>query len=196
MKGEKTEKTAEKTAGQKPRGNIWARSAKECAYLAVFVALVIAAQVMLSAVPGVEIVTLLFVGYAFTFGVWRGVLAATAFSLLRQFIFSFSPTVLVLYLVYYNFLSVVFGGLGHAVKRPLVNLWWLTAVACVCTVCFTMFDNVLTPWWYHFSRRAARAYFYASFSFMIPQVICTAVTVGLLFYPLQRAFKQIKKGLL
>lgn len=193
--GLQTDNPEEKTP-KKAKKNIWARSAKECAYLAVFVALLIGAQLPLAAIPGVEIVTLLFISYSFVFGICRGMLAATAFSMLRQFVFSFSPTVLVLYLVYYNFLSAVFGGFGHIVKRPLVCLWWLTAAACVCTVCFTLFDNLLTPWWLGFSDRARRAYFYASLSFMIPQVICTAVTVGLLFYPLQRVFRQIKKGLL
>ena len=171
------------------------RSAKECAYLAVFVALTIGGQVALSLVPGVEIVTLLFVSYTFVFGVGRGMLAATAFSLLRQLVFPFSPTTLLLYLVYYNFLSAVFGGLGHIVKRPLVCLWWLTAIACVCTVFFTALDNVITPLWLGFSDRAWRAYAYASLSFMIPQVVCTAVTVGVLFYPLQRVLRQIKKSL-
>ena len=81
------------------------RSAKECAYLAVFVALLIGGQLALSAVPGVEIVTVLLVAYAFVFGACRGMMVATAFSLLRQMVFPFSPTVLVLYLIYYNFLS-------------------------------------------------------------------------------------------
>ncbi len=193
--GEREGNILKKNTRSTGRGNIWARSAKECAYLAVFVALVMGAQFPLAAIPGVEIVTLLFMSYVFVFGICRGMLAATAFSLLRQIVFPFSPTVLILYLVYYNFLAVVFGGFGHIVKRPLVCLWWLTAVACVCTVCFTMFDNVITPWWLGFSKRAWRAYFYASLSFMIPHVICTAVTIGVLFYPLQRAFRLVKKGL-
>ena len=180
---------------EKKKAKVWARSAKECAYLAVFVALTIGGQVAFSLVPGVEIVTLLFVCYTFVFGVGRGMLAATAFSLLRQLVFPFSPTTLLLYLVYYNFLSAVFGGLGHIVKRPLVCLWWLTAMACVCTVFFTALDNVITPLWLGFSDRAWRAYAYASLSFMIPQVVCTAVTVGVLFYPLQRVLRQIKKSL-
>ena len=64
--------------------NVAVRSAKECAYLALFVALQIAAQLLFSALPGVEIVTLLFISYSFVFGVRRGTLAATAFALLRQ----------------------------------------------------------------------------------------------------------------
>ena len=181
--------------GNNTQRKLAVRSAKECAYLAVFVALLIGGQLALAAVPGVEIVTILLIAYAFVFGACRGMLAATAFSLLRQMVFPFSPTVLVLYLIYYNFLTAVFGLIGRGVKRPLVCLWWLTAVACVCTVCFTLLDDIITPLWYGFSDRAKQAYFYASLSFMIPQVVCTAITVGVLLYPLQRIFRQAKKGL-
>ena len=171
------------------------RSAKECAYLAVFVALLIAAQLVFSAVPGVEVVTVLLVCYAFVFGVRRGVAVAIAFALLRQIVFGFQPTVLVLYLVYFPALTAAFGGFGHAVKKPLYSLWWLVLVACVCTASFTMLDNLITPLWYGYTERVARAYFYASFSFMIPQIVCTAVSVSILFLPLERAFRFARKGL-
>ena len=171
------------------------RSGKECAYLAVFVALVIAAQLMLAAVPGVEVVTLLFVCYAFVFGVRRGVIAATAFTLLRQLVFSFSPTAFILYIVYFNGLTALFGWLGHVVKKPTVSLWWLVLVVCACTACFSLLDGIITPIWYAFSERATKAYFMATLPFMIPQIICTALSVGILFLPLQKAFSIIKKGL-
>ena len=63
-----------------------ARTAKDCAYVAVFVALVMAVQLVFSSVPGVEVVTVLFVTFAFTFGVTKGVCAATTFSLLRTLV--------------------------------------------------------------------------------------------------------------
>lgn len=171
------------------------RGAKECAYLAVFVALVIAVQLCLAVVPGVELVTVLFVSYAFVFGIRRGMLAATAFSLVRQLVFGFSTTVLILYLVYYNALTAIFGGIGRGVKEPIRALWWIVLTACVCTVCFSVLDNIITPLWYGYTKRATRAYFLASLSFMLPQLVCTAVSVSILFIPLQRAFKSIKKGL-
>ena len=171
------------------------RGAKECAYLAVFVALVIAVQLCLAVVPGVELVTVLFVSYAFVFGIKRGLISATAFSILRQLLFGFSPTVLILYLVYYNALALAFGCIGRAVKDPLRALWWIVLTACVCTLCFSMLDNIITPLCYGYTKRATRAYFIASLSFMFPQLVCTAVSVGILFIPLQRAFKSIKKGL-
>jgi hypothetical protein len=168
-------------------------TAKELAQLAVFVALVIAAQFALSFIPGVEVVTLLFVSYAFVFGVRRGMLAATAFSLLRQLLFGFFPNILVLYLLYYNALTALFGFLGKRVGKPLKNLWWIILLACLCTACFTMLDNILTPLWFRYTQKAARAHFIASLPVMFPQIVCTAVTVGGLFFPLYKAFQLIKR---
>ncbi|MBQ7368316.1 MAG: hypothetical protein IJW60_01240 [Clostridia bacterium] len=181
-----TEKTAKKAA---------VRSAKECAYLAAFVALVIAVQFVLSFVPGVELVTVLFVTYSLTMGARRGMTAATAFSLLRQLVFGFFPTVLVLYLLYFNLLALSFGLLGLKLPVKAKTLPLLTALACLGTVCFTLIDNVLTPLWYGYSASAAWAYFVAAFPFMIPQVICTAVSVATLALPLVKAFYVIKKQL-
>lgn len=170
------------------------RSAKECSYAAVFVALVIAAQLVFAALPGVEIVTLLFVVYAFSFGAVRGMLCATAFSLLRQIIFGVYPTVLILYLAYYNFLAFVFGWLGKRIGKPLRFLWVIVLVACGCTLLFTVMDNLLTTAWYGYTERAAELYWKASLTVLFPQLVCTAVSVGVLFYPLYRAFRLLKRG--
>ena len=192
----KTERKETPSSATKKSGKQTAvRSGKECAYLAIFVALLIAAQLALSALPGVEVVTVLFVAYSFVFGVRRGMIAATAFSLLRQLIFGFSPTVLILYVVYYNGLTALFGLLGKGVKKPLFALWWLVLVACICTACFTMMDNILTPLWYGFSKRAAKAYIMGSLPFMIPQIICTALSVAFVFLPLQKVFALVSKNL-
>ena len=164
------------------------RTAKECAMLAVFVVVVITAQMVLSFVPGVEIVTVLFVAYSFASGWKRGMFTATAFSLLRQIIFGFFPTVLILYLVYYNLLTFCFGLLGRKIKEPVKYLPLIVILACFGTVFFTMFDNILTPLWYGYNKRATELYFFSSLPFMIPQVICTAISVASLFLPLHKTF--------
>lgn len=164
---------------------------KDCAYIAVFVALTIAAQLCLSAVPGVEVVTVLFVSFSFAFGCRQGMIAATAFSLLRQLVFGFSPTVLILYLIYFNLLALLFGFLGGRMALKAKRVPILTVIACVCTVGFTMLDNVITPLWLGYSGKLFKMYFWASFSFMIPQVICTAVSVGVLFFPLAKFFRTL-----
>ncbi len=168
------------------------RSAKESAYVAVFVALLIAVQLALSLLPGIELVTVLFIAFAFVFGKGMGMAAATAFSLIRQIVFGFFPNVLVVYLVYYNLLTALFGFLGKRFSTPKGKMVILVAVACVCTVFFTLIDCVITSLWYAYTRAAVRIYFKASLTFMIPQVVCTAVSVGGLFLPLYAVFSRLK----
>ncbi|MBO5412616.1 MAG: hypothetical protein J6A38_06020 [Clostridia bacterium] len=177
---------------QKNRGRY---AGKECAFIAVFVALLLVSQICFSAIPGLEVVTALFAIYALSFGVFRSCLAGTAFSLLRQLIFGFFPSVLILYLVYYILMAIVFGALG---KRAcaLGKTWILTTVlACVCTVCFTLLDDVITPWFYGFSAEATQAYFVASLPIMATQTVCVGVSTALLFPPLWRVFRSLSRSL-
>ena len=143
----------------------------------------------------VEIVTVLFVAYSLAMGARRSMVAATAFSLLRGFVFGFFPTVLLLYLIYFNLLALCFGLIGRKWQVGVKTLPFLIAIACFCTVFFTMIDNLITPLWYAYSAEAARAYFLASLPFMIPQVICTALSVFFLLLPLNKAFSLVKKQL-
>ena len=105
-------------------------------------AFVIGAQFALSVIPGVELVTVSFVAYAYVFGYRRGMVAATAFSLLRQLVFGIFPTVLLLYLIYYNALVCVFGLLGEkkesdARRVSAFSFYGAMAVAAVYSlVCF------------------------------------------------------------
>ena len=185
------DKNRQKITNGKTRANM----AKECAYLAVFVALVIALQVVFAMVPGVELVTVMFVSYAFVFGWKRGMIAATVFTLLRQVIFGAYPTVLVLYLVYFNLLTLVFGLWGAKIKKPIRALPWVVIAACFATACFTMLDNLLTTFWYGYSQRAREVYFMASLPVMTSQIICSAASVAVLFIPLQMVFARVKRSL-
>ena len=166
-----------------------ARSAKELTVLSVFVALTIAAQLVFSTSPGVEVVTVLFVSFCYAFGVSRGMIVATAFSLLRCLLFGFFPNVVILYLIYYNLLALTFGLLGRTkfVKNG-VRFVIFVGVACFSTVAFTAIDNLVTPLFYGYAAGAWKAYAVASLSFLLPQTVCSAITVSLLFYPLERAF--------
>lgn len=172
------------------------RSAKECAFIATFTAVLLLAQFALSFLPSVELVTVLFTAYAFATGARRGMLTATAFALLRQLLFGFFPSVLILYLIYYNLLALVFGWIGKRAKACVKNLPWQVAIACVCTACFTLLDNVITPLWYGFSAEATKAYFLGSLPFMFPQVFCTGIAQTFLFLPLVRALTTVRKQFL
>jgi energy-coupling factor transport system substrate-specific component/cob(I)alamin adenosyltransferase len=87
------------------------------------VAILVAAQLCFSMLAGVEVVTVLFVAYAFVFGWKRGVIAAVSFSLLRQLVFGFFPQVLCLYLVYYPLLTLFSGCWGKTKRQRRKSLF-------------------------------------------------------------------------
>ena len=227
-------------------------NSKKVAVCAVSVALLIALQFTLSYVPGVELVTVLLLCFCYTFGVAMGVISATGFSLLRCIIFGFDPSVIVLYLVYYNLFAVLFGILGKKTIPPwicfvilsivaalsayfavtglpisilyqtsvTIMLWVVfaisvgmiiaytvllitnkgkagkvvasvTSIAAVCTICFTLLDDVITPLLYGYTLNAAMGYFVYSLYTMVMQTLCTLISVALLFNPFVTVFKRV-----
>ena len=171
------------------------QTAKEYTYIAVFIAVTIAAQLVLSAIPGVEVVTVLFITYAFVFGAMRSVFAALAFSLVRQLVFGFFPNVLILYLAYYSLLSVTFGLLGKVLSPDFRGVTLLVGIACIFAVAFTAMDCVITPLYFGYSAGAWKSYFLASLPVMGTQALCVGVTMACLFLPLHRAFSFVKSRL-
>lgn len=166
-------------------------SAKKIILPGVFTALLIGGQLALSGISGVEVVTVLLLTFVYRYGIGQGLLVANAFSLLRCFIFGFMPNVIVLYLIYYNIFVLVFGFIGklfkheYSIKKHIIVLFFSS----IMTALFTMVDNVLTPLMYGFTVNAAKAYFVASLYTVIPQSICTFVTVLIIFPGLLRVLK-------
>lgn len=166
-------------------------TAKNVAIAGVYVALLIGGQFALSGVAGIEIVTVLLLTYCYVCGVRQGMLVANAFTLLRCFIFGFVPNVLILYFVYYNLFAVVFGLVGKAFARDYSVTKHIALVlsAVVMTALFTVTDNIITPLMYGFSSSATKGYWVASLYTMVPQLICSLVTVSLFFPPLYKLLK-------
>lgn len=63
-------------------------------------------------------------------------------------------------------------------------------LAVVCTMCFSLLDDIITPLFYGYTADAAAAYFIASLYVMIVQSICALISVLLLFHPLAAVFKR------
>ena len=157
------------------------------------VALLIGGQMALSGVSGIEIVTVMLLCFCFHYGIRHGIAVATTFSLLRCFFFGFQVNVIVLYLVYYNLFALFFGWLGKRItgRISLPKLCVIVASAMVFTVLFTMLDNVITPLIFAFHKNAAAVYFAQSLYALVPQTICTMVTVSILFVPLIKILQKI-----
>ena len=160
---------------------------------AMCVAMLIGGQLVLSAISGVEIVTVMMLCFCYCYGIRHGVAVATAFSLLRCFIFGFQVNVIVLYLVYYNLFAVFFGWLGKRFSgETSFHKTVIVVLAAVAfTILFTLLDNVITPVMYGFSENATKAYFIGSLSAVIPQSVCTLVTVAVCFPPLTKVIQKI-----
>ena len=166
------------------RRRAFRRGAGYAAVVAVFTALLLAAQYSLWFVKGVELVTVLLLVFSYRFGVRCGVLSAAAFSLLRCLLFGFFPNVVLLYLLYYG------NALHHRTGVRVQML--LTVLAVLLTALFTLLDDALTPLLYGYTKEAALAYFLASLPTMAVQTVCAAVTVLLLFRPLLFILKRVK----
>ena len=171
------------------------KSAKEIIIPAVFTAMLIGVQLVLSGVAGVELVTVLLLTFTYVFGLKQGFIVANAFSILRCALFGFFVNVVLLYLIYFNLFVLVIGLIGRAFKRgySLKIHIVLTVVAVILTACFTLLDDFITPLMYGYSAYATKLYFTASLTVMFPQMICSLATVTLLFFPLYKALNFAKK---
>lgn len=167
--------------------------AKFIVRVAMCVALLIGGQLALSGVTGIEVVTVMMLCFCFCYGVRQGIAIATTFSLLRCFIFGFQINVIVLYLIYYNLFAVFFGWLGarFSGEMSLVKMVIVVASAVVFTVFFTLLDDIVTPLIFAFHPNVARIYFLQSLYAVIPQSVCTVVTVSVCFHPLTKIIKKI-----
>ncbi len=68
-----------------------------------------------------------------------------------------------------------------------------TIIAAVFTICFTLLDDVISPLITGMTQQAALTYFYASFTAMLPQTVCTIVSVFTMFLPVTKTFERAKK---
>lgn len=167
-------------------------SAREVAYVAVMTALLIAAQYALAAVAGIELVTALFLPFCTVFGVRRGCMVATCFSLLRCLLWGFAVNVIALYLIYYNLFALVFGLLGRALRTlsPPRRLVCTAVAAAFMTACFTLVDDLVSP--LILGMRFA-PYFYASLAVLAVQPAFAAASCAVLYLPLERALRTLRK---
>lgn len=167
---------------------------KECAFIATFVALVVALQLILSGVAGVELVTPLFAVFSFVMGVRSGVISAIAFCLLRTFIFGFFPSVFLLYIVYYPLFALGMALLGKWLKGCTVVKKTLFSVLAICvfTALFTLLDDVITPLVLRYTLEMAKGYFFASLPVMGLQMLSATISTAFLFIPLYKVFAYVK----
>ena len=112
--------------------------AKAIALVGVTAATVECAKLALSALPNVEVVTLLLALYGYVFG-WYGVTAAVVFVSIEPLIYGFG-TWLPSYFIYWPLVAIVFMLLG---KIKLKSRWLITVVAVGLTFLFGILTSLI-----------------------------------------------------
>ena len=154
--------------------------AKAIALVGITAATVECGKLALSALPNVEIVTLLLALYGYVFG-WYGVLSAVVFVSIEPLVYGFG-TWLPAYFIHWPLVAIVFMLLG---KIKLKNRWIITAVALALTFLFGVLTSLIDVglltgnfdrFFYRFGVMYARGIvFYAI------QIACNAVLFPLCF---------------
>ena len=81
------------------------------------------------------------------------------------------------------------GKSGKARAAVLLSISNASA-ATVMTALFTLLDDVISPLMLGYGRSAALAYFYSSFTAMLPQCVCAFISVAVLIVPLTAAIRR------
>ena len=165
-------------------------TALQIAYVAVCAATVTAGKLALSALPNVEVVTLLLASYGYVFGP-GGVLSAFVFCGVEMLIWGVGSWV-ILYFVYWPLLALVFALLG---KAGVKNRFVLALIACAATVAFGVLSSLIdtglfTGFHENFWSRFALLYARGA-AFYVTQIVCNAALFILLFSPLTALLKKM-----
>ena len=161
------------------------KQTKDVTVIAMYTALLIAAQYALSFAAGVEVVSAMIA----VFGTKKGVILAVSFSVVRCLAFGFFPTVIVLYLVYFPLYAFV---MSLPAKKNVDRIWVVVPLAAALTACFTLIDDVLTPLLMSFSKKAWSAYFYSSLPTMLTHVLSVTAGTLVLYAPLKILLTKIR----
>ena len=78
-------------------------------------------------------------------------------------------------------------------KAEVLKVILIASAGAAMTALFTLLDDIITPLFWGYTPLTALAYFYSSFTAMLPQVICTVVSVCTLFLPQTAVFTRVSK---
>lgn len=165
--------------------------AKKVALIAIMTATIEAGKLALSAIPNVEVVSLLCAVYGYVFGL-IGVVSIVLFVGIETLIWGVNTWVLS-YLIYWPMVCMIYWLLGRLkVKSRLI----ITAVIVVLTAFFGVLTSLVdvglfSGFWDNFWQRFA-IYYSRGIVFYVVQIACNAIVFPLLFLPLANVLTKFK----
>lgn len=166
-------------------------SVANIALVGVMAATLEAVKLALSALPNVELVSLLLALYSYVFGL-VGVLASVIFVAAEVLVWGLSSWV-ISYLIYWPLLALVFWLVG----KKISNRFIITGIAVVMTFFFGILTSLVdiglfSGYWSRFWDRFL-IYYLRGVQFYVVHIVCNAVVFLILFKPLEALFKKLKK---
>lgn len=166
--------------------------ATEIAYAAMAAATLVGGKFVLSAIPNVEIATLLCAVYGYVLGL-TGLIAVYVFVVTETFIYGFGTWV-ISYFVHWPLVCAAFMLLALFTKP---NRILYTAVAVVMTIAFGVFSSLVdvglaSGYFENFAARFA-VYYMRGIYFYIAQVVTNIVLFPTLFLPVAKAVARVTR---
>lgn len=168
-------------------------SVTDIALTGVMAATLEAVKLALSALPNIELVSLLLALYGYVFGL-SGVLAAVIFVCVEVLIWGLNTWV-ISYLIYWPLFALLFWVIG----KKISNRFIITGVAVVMTFLFGVLTSLvdvglLTGYWDNFLKRFS-IYYLRGVWFYVTHIVSNTVAFLVLFKPLEALFRKLKSQL-
>ncbi len=165
-------------------------SVTDIALTGVMAATLEAVKLALSALPNVELVSLLLALYGYVFGL-SGVLAAVVFVAAEILIWGLNTWV-ISYFIYWPLLALLFWLIG----KKISNRFIITGIAVVMTFFFGILTSLVdvglfSGYWNNFFERFIIYYLRGTWFYVI-HISCNAVVFITLFKPLEALFRKLK----
>ncbi len=165
-------------------------SVADVALTGVMAATLEAVKLALSALPNIELVSLLLALYGYVFGL-SGVLAAVVFVAAEVLIWGLNTWV-ISYIIYWPLLALLFRLIGKKISNRFV----ITGIAVMMTFFFGILTSLVdiglfSGYWDSFFDRFA-IYYLRGIWFCVVHIVCNAVVFLTLFKPLETLFKKLK----
>ena len=165
-------------------------SVTDIALTGVMAATLEAVKLALSALPNIELVSLLLALYGYVFGL-SGVLAAVIFVAAEILVWGLNTWV-ISYLIYWPLLAFIF----WMIHKRISNRFILTGIAVVMTFFFGILTSLVdiglfSGYWDNFLERFTIYYLRGTW-FYVAHIACNAVVFPILFKPLEKLFKKLK----
>ena len=167
---------------------------RQIAFIGIMAATLECGKLVLSALPNIEVVTVLCALYGYVFGIY-GVIAALVFVFIEPFIWGIGSWI-ISYIIYWPLVALVFMLLS---RRKVKNRFLLTGVAVGLTVLFGILSSVIDAAFYlginEYYFKNVIIYYLRGIPFYLAQIATNAVIFPTLFLFLAEKLEKIKASI-